>query len=254
MRSRGGGGFGFGGVPSLKSTAARLAAGIVVGSVVWALCPAGLKVALLLLPGAVLSPDLPALWQPLTYVFIATDPVPVLFGALIAYSLGGALEQTWGSRRTLLFALGVTVGAGVLTALLGLVAPSLRDIPFAGATVLTSALWVAFGLSWGRAQTNFWGIPVTGNVLAAIGAGFVFLQVAFRGWRPSVHELFGLGLTWAYLRMESPRMLLLRLQSWRLQRQLRGVRSSSRKRNHLRVVDPSEREPDEGPRRDRYLN
>jgi membrane associated rhomboid family serine protease len=253
MRSRGGGGFGFGGPPSLQTTAARLALGIVVASVVWAVSPAGLKLLLLLVPGSVLSSL--ALWQPLTYAFIATDPLGVIFGALIAYSLGGALEQTWGSRRTLLFALGTTVAAGVLTTLLALLAPSLRAVPFDGATVLTSVLWVAFGLSWGRTQTNFWGVPVTGNVLAGIGVGFVLLNVAFRGWQSSVPDLFGLALTWAYLRLGSPRMLWLRLQSWRLERQLRGVRSSSRRRNHLRVVEPGERDEEESsPRRDRYLN
>ncbi len=41
------------------------------------------------------------------------------------------------------------------------------------------ALWVAYGLSFGRRQTNFWGLPVSGNVFALIGVGFVFLNGAF---------------------------------------------------------------------------
>jgi membrane associated rhomboid family serine protease len=231
---------GFGGPPTLQSTAARLALGVVVGSVVWALLAnSGLDWLLLLTPAAVV--ERVALWQPLTYAFVATSPLAVLFSGLIIWSMGGALEQTWGGRRMVRFVLGVTVGAGLLTVLLGLLVPSLRLVSYPGATVLTSVLWVAFGLAWGRGQTGFWGIPMTGNTFALVGVGFVFLNAAFGGWRSAVPEVLGLVLTWGYLRLGSPRMLWLRLQSWRLQRQLRGSR------RHLRVVKDEER-------RDRYLN
>lgn len=243
MRSSWGG---FGGPVGLESVGARLALGIVVGSVLVGLLPGQLGIYLLLTPGLVLSPT-PALWQFLTYAFVAQGTLGVIFGALIAWQLGGALAQTWGSRRTLLFALGTTAAAGVLTVLLSLVVPVLRGMSYPGATVLTSVLWVAFGLSWGRGQTGFWGLPVTGNTLALIGVGIVFLDGIFSGWPVVVPSAFGIALTWAYLRLGSPRMAWLRLRSWQLERQLRG---GSRRRNHLRVVG---RDDEERPR-DRYLN
>jgi membrane associated rhomboid family serine protease len=245
MRS-GWGGFGRPGNP-LESAAAKLALAVVVGSLLFAVTArgGGPGLSLLLVPGAVL-PGL-ALWQLLTYAFIATDTFSVFISALMIWQLGGALEQSWGSRRTLVFALGVTVGAAALTVLAGLVVPGLRDHPYPGAMVLTSVLWVAFGLSWGRGQANFWGIPVTGNTLALIGVGFVVLNAAFAGPESVVPSAFGVALTWVSLRLGSPRMLWLRLQSWRLQRQLRG---SQRRRNHLRVVGGR----DEERPRDRYLN
>jgi hypothetical protein len=103
--------------------------------------------------------------------------------------------------------------------------------------------WVSYGLSLGRGQTNFWGIPITGNVFAAIGAGFVVLNALTSSWGAQIPELFGLGISFLYMRGGSPRHLWLRLQHWRLQRQLRG------RSRHLRVI--SHERPDSS---DKYLN
>jgi membrane associated rhomboid family serine protease len=218
----------------LQGAAAWLAVALVVGSVVYALSREGLGALLLLVPGAVLRG---LVWQPLSYGFVENSPMGVIFGALIVWQLGGALEQTWGTRRMSTFAVGTTVLAGVLTVLLSLLLPTLRGIPFAGGFVMGSALWVAYGLSFGRRQTNFWGLPVSGNVFALIGVGFVFLSGAFSSFLLVIPEALALLLTWAYLRLGGPSDWLLRLQGWRLQRQLR-VRSK-----HLTLVSPDRNTP-----------
>jgi hypothetical protein len=104
---------------------------------------------------------------------------------------------------------------------------------------------VAYGLSLGRAQTNFWGLPVSGNILAAIGAGFVFLDGAFNGWLLVVPAVLGLLLTAVYVRAGGPELWWLRFQSWRLQRRMRG------RSKHLRVVAPDRNTPQDS---DRYLH
>ena len=101
-----------------------------------------------------------------------------------------------------------------------------------------SALWVAYGLSFGRRQTNFWGLPVSGNVFALIGVGFVFLSGAFSSFLLVVPSAVALLLTWAYLRMGGPSDWLLRLQSWRLQRQLRS------RSKHLSAGQPGPEHPE----------
>jgi membrane associated rhomboid family serine protease len=221
----------------MESMAARLAAALVVGSVIFALTSQGVGQYLLLSPARVFLGL--QLWQPLTYGFIAEGPIGVIFGALILYSIGGQMETVWGPRRLLLVAVGGAALAGVLTALLGLVVP----LPafYSGRFVMGTILWVCYGLYIGRGQANFWGMPMTGNALAGIGAGFVVLYTLFYGWKTQLPELFGLGLSFAYMRGGSPRTLWLRLQHWRLQRQLRG------RSRHLRVI--SHERPD-----DRYLN
>lgn len=234
MRSSyGGGGFGF---PSVQSMAARLAIGLVVGSVL-ALAVRTVGAMLLLSPRAVF-PGL-MLWQPFTYGFVELEPFGIIFGAFALYSIGGGLEMSWGSRRLLWVLWGSTVLAGVLTTLLGLFVP--LPSGYTGGWVMGTIAWVAYGLLIGRGQTNFWGIPITGNVFAGIGAGFVVLNALRAGWVTQVPEIIGLGLIFLYVRGGSPRQLWLRLQHARLQRQVKG------RSKHLRVIS-SER-PD-----DRFLN
>jgi membrane associated rhomboid family serine protease len=229
--------------PGIQGAAARLAIALLAGSVIFALGRETVGEPLLLAPGLVLSRLW--LWQPLTYAFVETSPLGVLFGALILWQLGGALEQTWGSRRMVLFAIGTTVVAGVLTVLLALLVRPLWRLSFPGGTVMASNLWVAFGLSWGRRQTNFWGLPLTGNLLALIGVFFVFLNGAFSSFYGVLPAALGLLLTWGYLRLGGPGKWLLRLRGWRLQRQLRS------RAKHLKVVSPERNTSRDS---DRYLH
>ena len=221
-------------LPGLRGAAAWLAVLLVVGSVLFALTRDGLGGLLRLIPGAVLRGFV---WQPLSYGFVESSPMGVIFGALILWQLGGALEQSWGTRRMALFAVGTTVLAGVVTVLLSLVVPELRGIPFSGGFVMGSALWVAYGLSFGRQQISFWGLPVSGNVFALIGVGFEFLNGAFSSFLLVSPEAVALLLTWAYRKVGGPSDWLLRFQSWRLQRQLRS------RSKHLSLVSPDRNTP-----------
>ncbi len=209
----------------VRSLSAKLAIALIAGSVIFFLTRSEL---LLLVPGAVLSG---AIWQLLTYAFIATDPLGVIFGALVVWSIGSALEASWGPKRLLWVVFGCTVLAAVLTVLTAIPVGSIRGGHFAGAWVMGTVIWVGYGLSYGRGQTNFWGIPVTGNVFALIGIGFVLLQALYiRDLFPLLPEVFGIALVAGYLKLGSPRVWLLRFQSWRFQRQFRA------RSKHLRVI------------------
>ena len=239
MRRMGGGSFG---LPGVESMAAKLTIGLLAGSVL-ALAAGALKGgvgALLLLSPQWVLRNL-WLWQPFTYGFVELDPLGIIFGGIILYSIGGGLEMTWGSRRLFSVLWGGTVLAGFFTLLLGLVFPV--GSLYTGGNVMTTLAWVAYGLSIGRGQSNFWGIPITGNVLAAIGVGFVVLNGLRGGWTSQVPQIFAILIAFAYVNGGSPRHLLLRLQHWRLQRQLRG------RSRHLNVVSGEKNRSD-----DRYLN
>jgi membrane associated rhomboid family serine protease len=227
--------------------AARLALSLVAVSVVGALLAKGGKGDVLpLVPAYALGLAGPfSPWQPFTYVFLADSPLGVIFNALIVYSMGGALESRWGGRRLLVFSIGVTVLAGMLTVLLAVPVPSLRPLAVGGSMAMAGALWVAYGLSFGNAQTNFWGLPVSGNGLALIGVGFVALSALFGAWQPVVPEALALGLTYLYMKGGRPRVLWLRFQNWRLQRSLRG------RAKHLKVVTGERKTPSGS---DRYLH
>lgn len=217
------------GLPPIRTVPAKLAVALVVGSLVFTVVPQ-----LALFPGDVLTRF--TLWQLFTYAFVETSAMGVIFGALILWSIGGALEQTWGTRKLLTFALGVTVASALVTVALAAVVPSIGDMAFGGGTVMTSALWVAFGLSWGERQTGFWGMPVTGNVLALIGVGFVVLNAAFayNKW-VVLPSAIGIALTFAVVKLNFPGGTWERFTSWRLRRQL------DRRRTHLNVVSGDKR-------------
>ena len=151
------------------------------------------------------------------------------------------LEATWGRKRFLWFSFGVLGLSGALTTLLALVLPSFVQPLYAGGNVLTGSLWVAYGLHIGRGQTNFWGLPVTGNVLAGIGAGFLMLNAILgvgsplEGFSRVLPELFGLLLTFSYMRGWQPSLWWLRFRSWQLDRDLK------RRSSHLRGIDGGRR-------------
>ena len=64
-------------LPGLQGAAAWLAVALVVGSVVFALTHEGVGGLLVLVPGAVLRGYL---WQPLTYGFVESSAMGVIFG------------------------------------------------------------------------------------------------------------------------------------------------------------------------------
>jgi hypothetical protein len=137
----------------------------------------------------------------------------------------------------------VTVLSGVVTVAVSFFLGA--HASYTGAEVMVTAIWVAYGLSFGSRQTNFWGLPVTGYTFALIGVGFIVLSGVYYGWSGVIPEIIGVALTFAYLRFKRPRDLLLRFQSWRLQRQLRG------RAKHLHLITKDRNTPTDS---DRYLH
>ena len=235
--------FGPGGPLSASTTATKLAAALIAGSVIAAL--AGEAAGWIVLTPAAMVERF-ALWQPLTYAFIEISPMGVIFGALILWSVGGALEMQWGGRKLLRFAIGTAALAGLLTVALAFAWRDVYANPYAGGTVMTTAVWVAYGWSLGRMQTGFWGLPLSGNALAWVGVGFVLLQAAFaRSIVPVIPEIFALGFAYVYVRVGTPRALVLRLRQWKMQRSLRA------RARHLRVVT---KDRNAGSGSDRYIH
>ncbi len=228
-------------MPAIRSAAGAMAIAVIAVSVLVAVIRP--------LSGIIpLTPELVFqgfVWQVLTYGFVENSPIGVIFGALILWNLGGAVESTWGRKRFVWFSLGVVMLAGLATVLTALVVPGLRQTYYGG-MVLTGALWVAYGLQIGRGQTNFWGAAVTGNVLAAIGAGFVLLNAAFNGLGSVIPEAFSLLFTYFYMRGAQPSSWWLRFRSWQLDRDLK------KRSAHLKGIDGGRRNV--GGDSDKYLH
>ncbi len=171
-----------------------------------------------------------SVWQPLSYLLVETTPLGVIFGCVIVYFLGTVLEIRWGMRRFLgRFAL-IGAGAALLTWATALLLPWWVAPAYPGGRVLTSALWVAFGLTFRRTQLGLWGLPISGYAFAGLGAAFTALNAAFYGIRAVVPEAWGIVLTVLIVHVLQSANPWTRLRSWQLQRSL------DRKRTRLHVV------------------
>jgi membrane associated rhomboid family serine protease len=186
------------------------------------------------------------LWQLVTYaVIFQPQPFSFFFDVLILVSIGGALERQWGARRLWVFAFTIAVLSAALTVALSLVLP-IATAKFLGADLIVSSMWIAYGLLIGPGRTNFWGLPVTGNTLALIGASFVLLSGLLGSWLVLVPELIALLLTFVHVKYGFPGEQWTRLQSWRLQRDLQ------KRSSHLRVIAGDDRNTSRGS--DKYLH
>jgi membrane associated rhomboid family serine protease len=210
-----------------RSWGTFLAIGIVAGSIIYGLAKnAGYGEFLLLSPGLLLKGFV---YQVLSYSFIDREPMGVLFGAMAMWQMGSSLEVSWGRKRFLWFSLAVPAIAGVLTALFVLLVPT-PLVSWDGAWVMAGSCWLAYGWSFGKRQTGFWGMPVSGNTLAIIGLLFMLLTALLGHWSLVIPRAFAAALTFAYVRYGSPAGLLTQLRGWLLQRKLKS------KNKHLRVV------------------
>lgn len=224
-------------LPELRNAATALAIVSIAVSVVWQVLRITTGVSLFMTPGEVFADF--ALWQPFTWLVASDDAWGVLFTALILWSIGGSIERRWGRQRFLRFVFGVTFTAGLLTLAASLLIAPMQGFPFAGGGVMSSAVWVAWGLIIWDEQTNLFGWPISGRTFALLGVAFPVL-VALFGWPRAAMALLptfiAIALAFALIRFHlSPSDLWLRIQSARLQRDLK--KRSSR----LSVITGGER-------------
>jgi membrane associated rhomboid family serine protease len=238
--ARSGGGLSGFRLPEIRSFAVKLAITVIGLSLIMALTVPEL---FLLTPGLVVHNLF--LWLPVSYAFVETSPTGVIFAALVLWQIGQPMEVSWGVKRFAWFTVGGTVLAGIITVLVSLVLWQIRGAHFAGAWVMGTMVWCAYGFGIGRGQTNFWGMPLSGNMFAGIGILFVILHGAFSSFLAVIPDLLGVAFAYAYVRGFSPRLIWLRFQSWRLQNQLKG------RSKHLKVISQDRNMPSDS---DRFLH
>ena len=187
------------------------------------------------------------LWQPLTYTFLARDPLDLLLSALLLWMFGSTLEQRWGMRRFLIFYFASVTLAALATALVGLFVHDVASFPYLGNWPAQMAMTAAYSLVLPDAQILLaFVVPVPGRYLVAISAGVTVLFVIMtRTPVPYIPHLFGLAAGLLLARgAAGPKHLLLRLRVWLIERRLSGRK--------LRVVPGGERKSGTGS--DKYLH
>jgi membrane associated rhomboid family serine protease len=229
---------------SFHNSAHQLAIALIAVSVVHGLLGTA---GLLLIPAATLN-NL-EIWRPFTALLVAVNPVEIIFGALIIYSIGGALEQSWGKRRFLKVALGIPFLAELATLTTYALLPLNGLVAYHGASMIISTIWIAYGLraAFTRQLLNFWGSPLRGETFALIGLGFVVLNAIFAGITVVLPDLFAAAFTYIYMYRrgslnlsELRRKIELAYYNWKLKR--------LKKKTGFRVVKGSKDDSDSNTR------
>lgn len=176
------------------------------------------------------------LWTPFTYTFLNRDPINLLFALLALWLLGAALEQRWGTRRFVTFYFLTSAAGALATALVAVVAPSVRDFPYFGNWAAMEGLIAAFAVLMPNAQIFLYFVPVQARWMLPISAGITVLYMLMTGWQPYLPQLFGLGAGVLFAGGLGRTNFLLRAKVWWIDRRLR--------RSRLRVVRGA-REDDE---------
>lgn len=220
--------FTFGG--RVPSTVGGLIGAIVVASLLGALGRGyGLVDAAVLVPALVWHGEA---WRLVTWVFLETSPLNLLFGALTLFWFGRDLCYAWGPRRFLGTFLGISIATALVTCLLARLAwPALLGQPWTGMWAAILALLVAWTMLFPERQMLFMmAVPLTGRALLWVTLGGSLLFAIFYGVDRYVPELTAELLMIGYARGWSLRGF------WQTLRIKQYERRARAKASHLKVV------------------
>ncbi len=96
---------------------------------------------------------------------------------------------------------------------------------------MSGIIWVGYGCSIWRSETNIFGLPITGRNFALVGVVVMILNGIFNGLSTIIPEAFGTAMTFAYALYGWPTEPWLKFRSRQLERDLK------RRSSHLRSVD-----------------
>jgi membrane associated rhomboid family serine protease len=186
-----------------------------------------------LFPPAVLDGEV---WRLVTWVFLETQPLDLLFGCYLLWWLGRDLAFAWGERRFVAAYLGLAAGAAAVASFLSLAWPALALARFAGPWPVVDALVVAWALLFPDRQILlFFALPVSGRALLWLTVGGTLLFAAFGGVPPYVPHLAAEALALVYLRV--------RPGLWFRRVRFRPLDRLRRRRGRFEVIE-ADRDPD----------
>lgn len=152
-------------------------------------------------------------WKLVTTTFVAGQALSFLLDVLVLWMFVPTLETAWGQRRFLTFFFLTSVVGNLVAALFGLwMGPTI----IAGMAPFLYGAIAAFGVEWGNAPVQFFGVlPMKGRVLA-IGITVIMVISVFlnREWALGIGYVAA--ITAAVFFVGSPRLWLLRLRRARL--------------------------------------
>ena len=220
--------FTFGG--RVPSAVGALITAFVLASVAGALGANAVRLPAALAPAYVWRGEI---WRLVTWPFIETDPLSLIFGAMMLYMFGRDLCYAWGPRRFITTFFGIAIASAALTCILGRVAwPALEQRGWLSAWPIIDALVVAWAMIFPEKQILLmFALPVSGRALLAITVGGTLLWAIFNhDFAGFVPHLLAQALMVVFLRGYSPRGF------WQTLRIKAYERRARRRASHLKVI------------------
>lgn len=173
-------------------------------------------------------------WRLVTWPFVETNIIGLLFGGYMLFWLGQQLSYAWSERRFLLRVLGYTVGAGLGTTLISQIWSD-ASVSHLGIWPVVVGLLIAWAMLYPDRQLNWFGVmPMTGKTVAWITVGLTVLSGLFsggiRGIATVVPHLVAIAIAWVQARGLGGRRLGWQARQWWAEREMR------RRAKHLKVV------------------
>jgi membrane associated rhomboid family serine protease len=134
------------------------------------------------------------LWQLGTYIFLHGDVSHILFNLLALWMFGGELENSWGSKKFLVYFFFCGIGAAMVTVICTLLfTPEYQRVPVIGASGAIYGLLLAFGWLFPNRQVYIYFLfPIPAKYFVII---FGFLEFIYfsRGGGGGISHLTHLG-------------------------------------------------------------
>jgi membrane associated rhomboid family serine protease len=174
------------------------------------------------------------IWRLVTWPFVETDVIGLLFGCYMLWWLGQQLSYAWSERRFLVRFLGYTLGAGVGTTLIAFVWSD-ASVGYVGMWPVVFALLIAWALMFPDRQVSFWGVlQMTGRMIALLTVALAILPSLFRGGLRGLGSvlphIIAIGMAWVQSRGVGGRRSWFNARQWWAEREVR------RRARHLKVV------------------
>lgn len=183
-------------------------------------------------------------WKLVTTSLFNLNAIAFLFDLLMLWLFIPILEQLWGRKRFIRFALITTVVGNLAAALVGIAfGAGAGATPIVGLSPFVYATIAAYGVAYAEQPIQFFGVvPMKGKILAIGTAVFVLISVLLnRDWINGAGYFTGMALGWAMTGGRwTPRLWMLQ---WR----------RSRLKKRYTVLDGGMREPKRPPEK-KWLN
>ena len=166
-------------------------------------------------------------YQFLTYPFIESGLMGVIFEGLLIWFIGSELEQKWGQKFYIKFLLVAVLTSGPFYFIVGSVFPSMGAYPLMGLTSFTYALLMAYAIIYSERQLTFMLLfPMKAKYFCMLLAGIqLYMGLTSGAGATSLSHLVAMGGAFVFLQYKSLQARGINLETLKKQRHKEKMKS-----------------------------